>query len=72
MKHFCAKCIYIMILQFVLMAAGLANTLTVDEAGNVLAETDRYQARFENGVAGALPQQTHQRDVYIAAERRFV
>ncbi len=50
MKNFCAKCVYILILQFVLVAAGSANTLTVDEAGNVLAETDRYLARFENGV----------------------
>ena len=50
MRKFCAKCVYILILQFVLVAAGLANTLTVDEAGNVLAETDRYQVRFRDGV----------------------
>ena len=50
MKHFCAKCAYILILQFVFVAAAFANTLMVDEAGNVLAETDRYVARFENGV----------------------
>jgi len=39
-----------LILQFVLVAAGLANTLTVDEAGNVLAETDRYRVRFKEGM----------------------
>ena len=50
MRNFCVKCAYIVILQFVFIAAGLANTLTVDEAGNVLAETDRYQVRFSNGV----------------------
>lgn len=50
MKHFCAKCAYILIFQFVFVVAAFANTLTVDEAGNVLAETDRYVARFENGV----------------------
>ena len=50
MRKLCAKCVYILILQFVLVAAGLANTLTVDEADNVLAETDRYQVRFEHGV----------------------
>ena len=50
MRDFWNKCVYILILQFVLVAAGLANTLTVDEAGNVLAETDRYRVRFEHGV----------------------
>ncbi len=50
MRNFWMKCAYILILQFVLVAAGLANTLTVDEAGNVLAETDRYRVRFEKGV----------------------
>ena len=50
MKHFCVKCAYILICQFVFVAAAFANTLMVDEAGNVLAETDRYLARFEKGV----------------------
>ena len=44
------KCVYIVILQFVFVSIALSNTLTVDEVGNVLAETDRYLARFENGV----------------------
>ncbi|MDE0315596.1 MAG: hypothetical protein OXM61_11880 [Candidatus Poribacteria bacterium] len=50
MRNFCAKCVYILILQFVFVADALANTLMVDEAGDVIAETDRYLARFENGV----------------------
>ncbi|MCG9130041.1 hypothetical protein J5I95_00005, partial [Candidatus Poribacteria bacterium] len=50
MRNFSAKCAYILILQFVLVPVALPNTLTVDEAGAVLAETDRYLARFENGV----------------------
>ena len=50
MKHFYVKCVYIVILQFVLVAVGLANTLTLSEEGEVLAETDRYQVRFEHGV----------------------
>ena len=50
MRNFCVKCAYIVILQFVLVSIALANTLIVDEAGNVLAETDRYQVRFRNGV----------------------
>ena len=50
MRNFCVKCAYIVILQFVFVSIALANTLMVDEAGNVLAETDRYIARFENGV----------------------
>ena len=49
MRKFCAKCIYIVILQFVFVAAGLANTLTLSEEGEVLAETDRYQVRFRDG-----------------------
>ncbi len=53
MRSFWAKCAYILILQFVLVAAGSANTLTVDEAGNVLAETDNYRVRFEHGVITA-------------------
>ena len=50
MRNFCVKCAYIVILQFVLVSIALSNTLTVDEAGNVLAETDRYQVRFKDGV----------------------
>ncbi len=50
MRKFCAKCAYIVILQFVLVAAGLANTLTLGEHGEVFAETDRYRVRFEHGV----------------------
>ena len=44
------RCAYILILQFVFVSVALSNTLTVDEAGNVLAETDRYRVRFERGV----------------------
>ena len=44
------KCVYIVILQFVLVAAGLANTLTLNEQDEVFAETDRYHVRFEHGV----------------------
>ena len=50
MSNFLAKCTYILILEFIFVAVALSNTLMVDEAGNVLAETDRYVARFENGV----------------------
>ena len=50
MRNFCVKCAYILILQFVLLTSALSNTLTVDEAGNVLAETDRYEVRFRDGV----------------------
>ncbi|MDE0482713.1 MAG: DUF6259 domain-containing protein [Candidatus Poribacteria bacterium] len=50
MRNFWNKCVYIVILQFVLITPALANTLTVDEAGNVLAETDRYRVRFKDGV----------------------
>ncbi len=50
MRNFWNKCVYILVLQFVFVSIALANTLTVDEAGNVLAETDRYVARFEHGV----------------------
>ncbi len=50
MRKVWTKCVYILIFQFVFVAAAFANTLMVDEAGNVLAETDRYVARFENGV----------------------
>ena len=50
MRNFWNKCASIVILQFVLASVGLPNTLTVDEAGNVLAETDRYQVRFKEGM----------------------
>jgi len=50
MRKFCAKCVYILILEFVLVTAGLANTLTLGEQGEVFAETDRYRVRFEHGV----------------------
>ncbi|MXV74700.1 hypothetical protein F4Z99_10515, partial [Candidatus Poribacteria bacterium] len=50
MRNICAKCAYILILQFVFVSVALSNILTVDEAGNVLAETDRYRVRFEHGV----------------------
>ena len=50
MRNLWNKCVYILILQFVLVPVVLSNTLMVDEAGNVLAETDRYVARFEKGV----------------------
>ena len=50
MRDFWRKCICIVILQFVLVGTGLSNTLTLNERGEVLAETDRYVARFENGV----------------------
>ena len=50
MRNIWNRCVYIVILQFVFVSIALANTLTVDEAGNVLAETQRYVARFENGV----------------------
>ena len=50
MRKVWAKYAYVLILQFVFVSIALSNTLTVDEAGNVLAETNRYVARFENGV----------------------
>ena len=50
MRKLLCKCAYIVILQFVLVAAVLANTLTLGEQGEVFAETDRYQVRFEHGV----------------------
>ena len=49
MRNFCAKCVYMLILQFVLVPAALSNTLTLSEDGEVFAETDRYQVRFKNG-----------------------
>ena len=50
MRNIWNKCAYILILQFVFVAAALANTLTVGEQGEVFAETDRYQVRFKDGV----------------------
>ena len=50
MRKICAKCVYVVILQFVLVAVGLANTLTLGEQGEVFAETDGYQVRFKDGV----------------------
>ena len=50
MRNIWMKYAYILILEFILVSIALSNTLTVDEIGNVLAETDRYLARFENGV----------------------
>ena len=49
MSNFCAKCVYMLILQFVLVPAVLSNTLTLGEDGEIFAETDRYQVRFKNG-----------------------
>ena len=49
MSNSCAKCVYMLILQFVLVPAVLSNTLTLGEDGEVFAETDRYQVRFKNG-----------------------
>lgn len=50
MRNFWNKCVCIVILQFVLVAPGLANTLTLGEHGEVFAETDRYRVRFEHGM----------------------
>ena len=50
MRNFCAKCVYVVILQFVFVASALANTLTLGEQGEVFAETDGYQVRFKDGV----------------------
>ena len=50
MRKLLCKCVCIVILQFVLVAAGSSNTLVLGEQGEVLAETDRYQVRFEHGV----------------------
>ena len=50
MRNFCAKCVYIVILQFVLVTTALSNTLTFNEQGEVFAETDRYRASFKDGV----------------------
>ena len=50
MRKFWNRCAYVLILQFVLVAAGSGNTLMVDEPGNVIAETDRYEVRFRDGV----------------------
>ena len=50
MRNFGGKCVYIVILQFVLVTTALANTLTLGEQSEVFAETDRYRVRFEHGV----------------------
>ena len=49
MKKFWRICFYILILQFMSVVAALSNTLTLGERGEVIAETDRYYVRFENG-----------------------
>lgn len=63
MSHFWAKCVYMLILQSVLVPAALSNTLTLGEDGEVFAETDRYQVRFKNGnvihVHNKLTQETY-------------
>ncbi len=50
MRSFWSKWVCIVILEFVLVAVGLSNTLTLGEQGEVFAETDRYQVRFKDGV----------------------
>ena len=50
MRNFWNRCVCILILQFVFVATALANTLTLGEQGEVLAETDRYRVRFRDGV----------------------
>ena len=50
MKKLWCKCVCIVILQFVLVSIGLANTLTLSEGGEVFAETDRYEVRFRDSV----------------------
>lgn len=50
MRDFWIKCACILLLKFFLVPAALSNTLTVSEDGKVIAETDRYVARFEKGV----------------------
>ena len=42
--------IAVVILLFIFVGDGYSNTLLVDEQGDIFAETDRYLARFENGV----------------------
>ena len=49
MRKFWRICFYILILQFMSVVAALSNTLTLGERGEVIAETDRYYVRFENG-----------------------
>ncbi|MXZ00292.1 hypothetical protein F4Y93_06455 [Candidatus Poribacteria bacterium] len=50
MRNFWNRCVYIVILQFVLVTAALSNTLTFNEQGEIFAETDRYRVRFKDGV----------------------
>ncbi len=63
MRNVWTKCVYMLILQFVLVPAALSNTLTLSEDGEVFAETDRYQVRFRNGnviyVHNKLTQETY-------------
>ena len=49
MRNIWSKYVCVVILQFVLVTAGLANTLTLSKQGDIFAETDRYQVRFRNG-----------------------
>ena len=50
MRNFWVKCVYILIFQFVFVAAAVSNTLTLSEDGEVFAETDRYQVRLYKGI----------------------
>ena len=54
MRKLWCKCVCILILQFVLVVAGLANTLGLSEQGEVFAETDRYRVRFRDSVVNVL------------------
>ena len=54
MRKFWNRCVCIVILQFVLVGTGLANTLMLSEDGEVFAETDRYEVRFKDGVLAHL------------------
>ena len=73
MRNLWDKCAHILIFQFVLVAAALPNTLTVSDQGEVFAETDRYLARFENGVLmhfhNKLTQETYTQGEYDAITR---
>ena len=65
----------IAVLQFILIAAVYSNTLVFDEQGNILAETDRYLARFERGVLSyfynKLTQETHTHEILRGEKGRF-
>ncbi|MCY3739921.1 MAG: DUF6259 domain-containing protein [Candidatus Poribacteria bacterium] len=60
----------ILTLQFILLAAVDANTLLVNEQGDVFAESDRYRVQFENGVLtyfhNKLTQETYTQGEFIA------